>query len=448
MKKIVVPTALVLLSAFAPRVHGEVFQAAAGRVDITPPAGVEMWGYSARRDVAQGVLDPLYARVLVLDDGTSRIALVTLDLGRTFGPPSMKTVRDRVATSVGVTPVFFFASHTHSGPVIDDRYPEGQTPTWETAALDKIAAAIEKAKSRLTPATIGTASGEAYIGHNRRLVRPDGSVKMLWRNSTKRPTSPVDPVVGVLRVDTAQGKPLAVLVNYSCHPVVLGPDNLRYSADFVGAMAATVGEGSGEGPVCLFLQGGAGDINPHLDKTPLVEDGVRAMRETGQQLGREVVRVSRSITTRSPRTPTLKHALDTHRFEMRWDVDELLESLKERLAPARLAKYRGYLTRPLDCPVMTLLVDENIALMGMPGEPFVDFAIDFRARSPAKTSFFVGYANGYFAYFPTIEAAVVGGYGADSLTTRAQVGAGEAMVDHAIVTLYSMLGRLKSLPSR
>ncbi len=97
---------------------------------------------------------------------------------------------------------------------------------------------------------------------------------------------------------------------------------------------------------------------------------------------------------------------------------------------------------------MTLLIDENIALMGMPGEPFVDFAIDFRARSPAKTAFFVGYANGYFAYFPTIEAAVVGGYGADSLTTRAQVGSGEAMVDHAIVTLYGMLGQLKSLPGR
>ena len=441
-------TVLILLVAAAENLPGDVFQAAAQQVDITPPAGIAMWGYSARGGVAAGVLDPLYARVLVLDDGASRIALVTLDLGRTFGPASMKLVRERVKSSATVNTVFFFASHTHSGPVIGDRYPEGETPAWETTALDRISAAIERAARRLTPARIGTGLGATYIGHNRRFVQPDGTVKMMWRNATKRPTSPVDPAVGVLRVDNARGEPLAILVNYSCHPVVLGPDNLRYSADFPGALAKVVEKSFETAPVCFFLQGGAGDINPYFDKTPLVEDGARVMRETGEQLGKEAARVSLSITTRVPKTPTLKYALDTRHFKMRWDVEKLLVSLEGRMRPATLARYRKYLTTPLDCPVMTLLIENEIALMGMPGEPFVDLAIDFRGRSPAKTSFFVGYANGYFAYFPTIEAAVVGGYGADSLTTRAEVGAGEAMVDHAIVTLHRMLGHLKSLPGR
>ena len=97
---------------------------------------------------------------------------------------------------------------------------------------------------------------------------------------------------------------------------------------------------------------------------------------------------------------------------------------------------------------MTLLIGDDVALMGMPGEPFVDFAVDFRARSPVESSFFVGYANAYFGYFPTIQAAVEGGYGADGITTRAKVGAGERMVDHAIVTLYRLLGKLAPSPSR
>jgi hypothetical protein len=85
--------------------------------------------------------------------------------------------------------------------------------------------------------------------------------------------------------------------------------------------------------------------------------------------------------------------------------------------------------------------------MGMPGEPFVEHAIDFRARAPLDDAFFVGYANGYYGYFPTIRAAVEGGYGANSLTTRTEVGAGEAMVNHSLVKIYEMLGKLTTVPS-
>ena len=97
---------------------------------------------------------------------------------------------------------------------------------------------------------------------------------------------------------------------------------------------------------------------------------------------------------------------------------------------------------------MTILINDQIALMGMPGEPFVEFGLDFRARAPVPDAFFVGYANGYYGYFPTIRTAVEGGYGANSLTTRTEVGAGEAMLNHGLVKLYEMLGRLKDVPSQ
>jgi hypothetical protein len=84
----------------------------------------------------------------------------------------------------------------------------------------------------------------------------------------------------------------------------------------------------------------------------------------------------------------------------------------------------------------------------MPGEPFVEFGVSFRDRSPLRNSFFAGYANGYFGYFPTIRAAVEGGYGAEGIVARTEVGAGESMLDTALVRLYTMLGQLKPLPKR
>ena len=106
------------------------------------------------------------------------------------------------------------------------------------------------------------------------------------------------------------------------------------------------------------------------------------------------------------------------------------------------------LETPLDCPVTTLVINREIALAGMPGEPFTDFGLSFRDRSPAQASFFAGYANGYFGYFPTIRAAVEGGYGAEGLVASTEVGAGEAMLDTALIRLYKLLGQLKPMPKR
>ena len=249
---------------------------------------------------------------------------------------------------------------------------------------------------------------------------------------------------------------------------MFGPDNLRYSADYPGAMAKYVEEkfdpssvapvlpsSSAEGglrrvdksPICFFLQAAPGDINPYFDKTPLNEDADRIMKETGEQLGKEAVRVARGITTKAPEKPSLKYSLDTMNFGLRWDAEKVMPALEQRVDAATAGYYRRSLVSPIPCPVMTLLINDEIALMGMPGEPFVDFALDFRERSPVSAAFFVGYANGYYGYFPTIRAAVEGGYGANSLTTRTEVGAGEAMVDHALVKLFQMSGKLKSMPS-
>ena len=423
------------------------FRAAATKVDITPADLVNLWGYSDRKGPATGTHDPLFAKVLLLDDGTTRLAWITLDLGRPFGNESMAIVRERVRKSTGVTHVCFSASHTHSAPTIDEFYEEGKRPTWETAALDKISAGIESAASRLEPALIGAGEGSVFIGHNRRFIQPDGKVKMLWRNATKEPTHPLDPRVGVLRVDNVSGKTLAVLVNYACHPVVFGPDNLQYSADYPSAMAEVVEGSFGKDSVCLFLQGAAGDINPYYDKMQLDEGAEALMRETGRQLGTEALRVAKSISPSVPKTPEIQVAIETRHFQPRYELEKLLDQLKSRgVSPEFLQRYRVHLATPMDCVVTTVLINREIAMMGMPGEPFVEFGLNFRDRVSATNSFFAGYCNGFHGYFPTIRAAVEGGYGAEGFTARVEVGAGDAMVDMAVIRLLKMQGLLKADP--
>ncbi len=427
------------------------FRAGVARAEITPPPGVELWGYSNRSGPATGTLDPLYARVLVLTDGRQTVAVIALDLGRSFGPPQIARVRERVRRDLHVSDVMFMASHTHSGPVIEDDYDD-QPPEWEQRAIERIVAAIGEARAALVPARIGVGFGQSVIGHNRRVVQSDGSVKMLWRNSTAQQTGMVDPTVGVIRVDDARGNPLAVLVNYACHPVVFGPDNLRYSADFPGAMARLVetrlSDGANKSPICFFLQGAPGDINPVVDKTPLAENADEEMQNLGQQLGREVVRVAQGISTDQPANPEVALISEELRFRNRWDLDKLRSMLVVAFGERLAKRYQRYITPEILAPVTTLVINKQIALVGLPGEPFVGLQLLLKQHSPLAATFLCGYTNGYYGYFPTMSAAVSGGYGANTLVTRVEVGAGERMVDRGLIHIYRILGKLKDRPEQ
>src|SRR5262249_35246896 len=134
------------------------------------------------------------------------------------------------------------------------------------------------------------------------------------------------------------------------------------------------------------------------------------------------------------------------RFGMRYDAEKLLAKMRATLKPEIFERYKNLFDNPMDCPVTCILLNRDIAIMGVPGEPFVELGMNFRDRAPAATSFFAGYLNGYRGYFPTIRAAVEGGYGAEGMGARIEVGAGEEMVNMGIVRLLKMQGLLKSVP--
>lgn len=447
------PFLILILLCAAVTANAQSLRAGAARVDITPPPGVDLWGYFDRAGPATGTLDPLFARVLVLDDGRQTIALITLDLGRSFGPPQMAWLRDKARRQHQVREVMLIASHTHSGPVIEDSYDDG-VPEWERRALEKIADSIGEAVSKLKPARIGVGLGQTVIGHNRRVAQSDGSIKMLWRNSTGQQTGMIDPTVGVIRVDDAQGNPMAILVNYACHPVIFGPDNLRYSADYPGAMAKFVEASFANSahpesqPICFFLQGAPGDINPLMDKTPLPENADAVKIEVGEQLGKEVTRVAQGIKTEAPANPEVAYLSEELRFQNRWDLEKLRQMMNFAFPPALAKRYQRYVTAEIVTPVSTLVINKQIAIVGLPGEPFVGLQLLLKQRSPIAATFMTGYTNGYYGYFPTISAAVAGGYGANTFVTRVEIGAGERMVDRGLIHIYRILGKLKDKPEQ
>ena len=414
-------TLLLLLLPFS-ALAGEL-SAGVARVEITPPVGHPMGGYAARQGPSTGVHDPLYVTVLLLRVEGQSIALISCDL-RSF--PSERVLAMARARKLA-DHVLLAVTHNHSGPLTweDQAWPSRER-SWFAETELKIVNAIEQAAKNLFPARIAAGSGAIYLGHNRRRVAPDGKVTMFWRNAEKLPTAPLDPTVGVIRVDDADGKPRAIIVNYACHAVVLGPDNRQISADYPGYLARRV-EREFAGALCLFTQGGAGDINPYLDKQPVNENGFGEAEKLGNALAEVALKTARQLKPPANAQATLAASAEVVEFADRWDKAKRVRA-----------------------GVTTLLINREIAIATLPGEPFVDFQIALRDKSEIRQTFLFGYtysAGGeWVGYIPTLQAATEGGYGA-GYNTRIEVGAGEALIDRAVVNLYKLLGKLKDAPS-
>ncbi len=433
---------LLLFLSISAQLGAVELRAGVAKADLDPPLGIPMAGYGAAR-FSKGTLDPLEARVLALSDGSRTIAFITLDLCFTFDEKAMDQIRADVRSTADE--VIFHASHTHSGPTYSE------APQAVQHAVPRIETAIRSAAAAMVPAAIGNGWGQTYIGFNRRYIETNGAVQMFWRNETKVSTTfPVDPTVGVIRIDRRDGSPLAILVNYACHPVVLGPDSFLYSADYPGEMRRAIEQEFGHDAMAFFLQGAPGDINPYYDKTPLIEDAVGVMKETGQKLAREAIRVARSIHAEVPATARIQTKSVVLDVANRWNREKLEAEVKAHY-PETSGIARRLLAQNMKMPMTTLVVDlgspdRDLAFVGFPGEPFVEFQMQLRARSPLPNSFLLGYTNGYYAYFPTIAAAVRGGYGANTTVNPTAVGTGERMLQTGLIAIYELLGMLSDKP--
>lgn len=410
--------------------QAQSFKAGAARRDVTPREPVPMWGYGARHDaLSQGVLDPLYAEAIVIQAGEQKLALVGLDLGRSPAEASLQRIRARIKAEAGIPHSFIAGSHTHHGPVLELTDAPGKGKGRFDAVLryyqqmeDGIVAAIVEANSKLTPAKLAV-----------------GAVKLdnFNRNRhTKIEPKPSDRELGVLRLDDLNGKPIAILVNFTAHPTMISAATLKFSADYVGAMKADVAQATGAN--VLFMQGASGDqsVNDFTGK------GYQAF---GQALGKEVVKLAQSLTPQEVKQPALQVREERFTFSSRTDLNNpLVRSLYEKaFFPELIPNYVDEYVEGVRPRLTVALLNGEFALVGASGEFFSNHALRLKERARVKQLFFSGYCNGYHQYFPTIEAVAEGGYGADNQVAPAAVGAGEHIMNTALTWIYQFLGKIK-----
>lgn len=413
------------------------FRAGAAVRDVTPAPGLDMWGYSARTGPATGTLDPLYAKAAVFAAPGASVAVVALDMGRMPLPAVCDRIRARVRNA-GIDQVMFTATHTHHGPAL-----ESEDAPHVLALEQALGECIEEAAAGLRPARIGVGRATADIAHNRRIITPDGQCLMLWRNEEKKPTAPVDYEMVIVRVDGEDGAPITTLVNFACHPVVMGPENREYSGDYAGEMARRVSEKTGA--PCLFLQGGCGDINPYLDKTPIDDGAVEAMRGVGQACADAVLAALPAIQPAAPEAPSLACSMQSVNVGARFDTSkpEQVAALRA-VYGAQVDLFIGQMRPDLSVPVGTLVLNNELALVFVPGEFFVQYQLDMKRDSPLPNTLFCGYANEFHLYFPTIVGAAAGGYGGLA-ATYVGVGAGDKVITAACTEIGKLSGRLKEV---
>ena len=244
-----------LVAACFPALAQSKLEAGAGKADITPPVGTPLAGYGARAGgPSTGVRDPLEARALILAAGAEKLALVAVDhLG--YDHAMVERVRDLSAEKASLPRerIWVMSSHTHAGggaylalfPELAGKFDPKIRAFYEERAAE----AVVNAARAMRPARLAVGAG-AVPGLSRfRSAWPPGG-------------GPVDPEVGVLRVDDESGNPLAVLMNFAAHPTVLSARNFQFSADFPGYARRALERLLGGNVMALYANGAQGTISP------------------------------------------------------------------------------------------------------------------------------------------------------------------------------------------
>jgi hypothetical protein len=254
-------------------------KAAAAETVITPPLGIDLTGFGGRPGPATGVHSDLYARALVLELASDRLAIVSLDLlGLDLDLVRRTRALIEQATGIPGERVLLNSSHTHSGPAVETLRGLGERDEPYAALLCRlIAGTVQRAAASLEEARLSWGQASAPIGINRRHRLADGRMAI-----AENPAGPYDPFVYVLRLDRTDGRPLALGFAHACHPVILGAQNTLFSAEFPGQAVTTLRRchvGGAPDAVPFFLQGCCGDVNP------AIRGDAEAVRRAGTLLG-------------------------------------------------------------------------------------------------------------------------------------------------------------------
>jgi hypothetical protein len=446
-----VSVVLLILHIFCPAAQA-VLKGGCAKVNITPPLGIPLIGSYGKP--SDDVLEELYAKALVLDDGNNTIAIVSADLLYTPLEEITNPVREIVKEKCGIPEqnVLVCATHTHSGPEVFTRskfVPEQEVPaskidqSYLKTLVEKIASSVLLAHKGMQEVRVGAARGQVpEIVYNRRPRDSNGLVKMAFtleaevratrkvevdgegltrvtftfpEGQTQLRFGPIDPEVRVLRMEDTDGQIVGSLVNFGCHPVCIYPYlSTAISADY--PVCATRVVEQAEGGLCLFALGLAGNTVPF-------DRGVTPRRQIGRALGGEALKQLQFVTT---------------------DSNIALKAAKKQIAlptkkrpPSDETADHDSTPDHVTTEIQVLKLGDTYVL-GLPGEVLVEVGLEIKARAGLENLFIVTICNDAIGYVCHKAAYDEGGYEPGSATNLAK-GAGEIMVKEAL----DLLERIK-----
>jgi neutral ceramidase len=408
------------------------YQVGAATADITPPVGTPLAGNFRDDYASRGVKEPLRSRALVVRQGDRAVALIAADLV-TAPDALVARVRQEVQNSCGLAPqqVMVAATHTHSGPAVEPvAGPDVSAAVIEQVLPGIVQSCVRAWESCQAMGFWATTTRGDGLFFNRRLRLRDGSTVMNWTlplsESIDRELGPVDDQIGVLLAGRDRDHPAAVTVNAALHAAVLAGDNWLMNPDWPGYYYRAVRAIFGPDTTAMFLQGAEGNIN-HIDAhDPLQGRGFKEAQRIGSAVGlaaagarfdappvagpiawsSQVISLPPRRITAQQRTWAERVVADAHRSgrELPGQVDGIPELIFAR-DQIELAQR----PQPYSAEIQVFRIGD-VAIVGLPGEFFVEFGLAIKRASPARVTLVVGLANGSAGYVPTAAAFDEGGY--------------------------------------
>jgi len=393
----------------------EPLLAGTARRFVSPPKGIYLIGYGDRTFGNRGIRDDLTATVVTFSDGDNQVSIVACDLLAI----NEQTVA-RIQQIAGKATVIC-CSHTHSGPVVyADRKSSKKNQHYVDYLISQIAEAVAESRQSLQHVTLSWAQGESGIAVNRREKSSDNTVE-IGRNLD----GPVDRSIGILHLKSISGAPVANLINFSCHNVVLGPKNYLVSADWAGSMRRRTEEVTGA--PTLFIQGATADLNPDHDWGPGDSQAVEALGKKVAQAAlaamadlvpvesgpithyQEAVWIPLETTAASDQPPTTyRKVLSKTAGLPSFLVDPVLNY---RYPWATQVEARqGHWAIPMS---LTLIQLGKLLWVGYGAEVFNQIGTQIKDISPTEHTIFSSMTNGCIGYLPTAEEHPLGGYEID-----------------------------------
>ena len=444
---------------------GNSFSVGFSRVDITPPLGVPMAGYTFLRK-ASAIRDNLELNALAVSDGTQTTVILAADLLDLQDNELALTMRKRIAevAHVPVEAVYFHCTHTHLSPAFGKADPNGETSfDGDTAYCEdliaKACAAAKAAVGDLSPATIAIGRAEARrISFIRRFRMKDGSVKTnpgFTDPNVVGPLGEPDESLQLIRFRRT-GAPDIALVNFQTHPDTVG--GLLYHADWPGDLRATFEKALGDGTRLFFMSGAQGDTNHFqvLGENPFWKD--HPFSDYHAYMGRAVAGAALEVWDRTQPveaaggirgviTPTrvASNRPDAARIEAirlfdagRKDEIRGFGSMEIMSLCDKNSRARQLMNGPdwFEMPVSALSVGGVLAFAGFPGEPFTEIGSKVKAGSPFPMTFVGCLVNDSFGYLPSSSAAKEGGY--EVVSSRFGATCGDTLVRVQLENLASL----------